>query len=76
MTTVELKLNLPDRIAQEAQRAGLLTEPAPSRLIEEAVRRKAGKKSLDAMQHLRAANVLPLTEKDLAAESQGRARRP
>ncbi len=68
MTTLELKLNLPDELAQEAQRAGLLTEQAVERLIEEAVRRQAGKKLLDAMQRLRAANVPPLTEKEIAAE--------
>ena len=68
MTTLELKLNLPDEVALEAQRAGLLTEEAVGRLIEEAVRREAGKKLLDAMQRLRAANVPPLTEEEIAAE--------
>lgn len=46
----------------------MLTEPAVVRLIEEAVRREAGKKLLDAMQRLRAANVPPLAEEDIAAE--------
>ena len=68
MTTLELKLNLPDEVAQEARRAGLLTEQAVERLIEEAVRREAGKKLIDAMRRLRAANVPPLTEEDVAAE--------
>lgn len=68
MTTLELKLTLPDEVALEAQRAGLLTEQAVGRLIEEAVRREAGKKLLDAMQRLRAANVPPLTEEEIAAE--------
>ncbi len=70
MTTVEVKLNLPDPIAREARRAGLLTEQAIERLIEEAVQREAGKRLLDAMQRLRAANVPPLTEEDIAAEVQ------
>jgi cytochrome P450 len=68
MTTLEVKLNLPDEIAREAQRAGLLTEQAIERLIEEAVRREAGKKLLDAMQRLRAANVPPLSEEEIASE--------
>lgn len=68
MTTLELKLNLPDQLAQEAQRAGLLNEHAIERLIEEAVRREAGKKLLDAMQRLREANVPPLTEEEISAE--------
>lgn len=68
MTTLEVKLNLPDQIAQEAQRAGLLSGQAIERLIEEAVRREAGKKLLDAMQRLRDANVPPLTEDEIAEE--------
>jgi hypothetical protein len=61
-------LNLPDQIAQEAQRAGLLNGRAIERLIEEAVRREAGKKLLEAMQRLREANVPPLSEQDIAEE--------
>ena len=68
MTTLEVKLNLPDQIAQEAQRAGLLSGQAIERLIEEAVRREAGKRLLDAMARLREANVPPLTEEEIAEE--------
>ena len=68
MTTLEVKLTLPDHIALEAQRAGLLTGRAIERLIEEAVRREAGKKLLDAMQRLHGANVPPMTEEDIAAD--------
>lgn len=66
MTTVEI--NLPDSLAKEAQAAGLLAPEAITRLIEEAVKREAGKRLLDAMQRLRAANVPPLTEEEIAAE--------
>ena len=69
MTTLQVKLTLPDQVAKEAKRAGLLTEKAIERLIEEAVQRDAGKKLLDAMQRLRAANVPPLTEEEIAAEA-------
>ena len=65
MTTLEVKLTLPDGLAQEAQRAGLLTGRAIERLIEEAIRREAGKKLLDAMQRLRDANIPPLTEDEI-----------
>ena len=68
MTTLEVTLNLPDQIALEAQRAGLLSGQAIERLIEEAVRREAGKKLLDAMQRLREANVPPLTEEEIDEE--------
>jgi hypothetical protein len=68
MTTLEVTLNLPDQIAQEAQRAGLLNGHAIERLIEEAVRREAGKQLLEAMQRLRDANVPPLSEQDIAED--------
>ena len=71
MTTVEVRLNLPDQVALEAQRAGLLTDQAIGRLIEEAVRREAGKRLLDAMKRLREANVPPLTEEEIAEEVAG-----
>lgn len=67
MTKLQVQLNLPDQMAQEAQRAGLLTGVAIERLIEEALQRKAGKQLLDAMQRLRDANVPPLTEDDISA---------
>jgi cytochrome P450 len=68
MTTLEVQLNLPDQIAQEAQRAGLLNSRAIERLIEEALRREAGKKLLEAMQRLRDANVPPLSEEEVAEQ--------
>jgi hypothetical protein len=68
MTTLQVQLNLSDQVAQEARRAGLLTGAAIERLIEEALRRDAGKKLLDAMQRMHDANVPPLTEEEIAAE--------
>ncbi|WP_291997535.1 hypothetical protein [Candidatus Accumulibacter sp. ACC012] len=68
MATVDLKLNLPDSVVLEAKRAGLLTDQAIGRLIEEAVRREAGKRLLEAMSRLREANAPPLTEDEIAAE--------
>ena len=38
---MELKVNLPDTLANEAQAAGLLTSQAIERLLREAVRSKA-----------------------------------
>ena len=40
MTTLELKLNLPDRLAREAQAAGLLTPEALSQMLKDAMRRR------------------------------------
>jgi hypothetical protein len=41
MTTLEVKLNLPDCLAREAQDAGLLTSASLSKLLKEAMRRRA-----------------------------------
>ena len=68
MTTLDVRLTLPDQLAQAAQRAGLLTGAAIERLIEEALQREAGKQLLDAMQRMRDANVPPLTEHDVSLE--------
>lgn len=68
MTTFDIKFSLPDNVANEARAAGLLAPEAITRLIEEAVKREAGKRLLDAMQRLRAANVPPLTEEEIVAE--------
>ncbi len=40
MKTLELKLNLPDRLAREAQAAGLLTPEALAQLLKDAMRRQ------------------------------------
>ena len=42
MTTVQLTLNLPERLAREAQAAGLLTSEALAQLLRDAMRRRAG----------------------------------
>ena len=41
MTTLEVKLDLPDKLAREAQAAGMLTPRALSRLLKEALQRRA-----------------------------------
>ncbi len=42
MTTLELKLDLPIRLAREAQAAGLLTPEGIRELLQDAMRRRAG----------------------------------
>jgi post-segregation antitoxin (ccd killing protein) len=68
MQTVDLKITLPDQLAHEARAAGLLTEHGIERLIEDAVRRTAGSRLLDAVRRPRDAEGPPLTEEDIAAE--------
>lgn len=42
MTTLELKLNLPDDLAQRAQSAGLLTSEAIESMLCEQLKKRAG----------------------------------
>jgi len=42
MTTLELKVNLPDDLAQRAQSAGLLTSEAIESMLCEQLRKRAG----------------------------------
>lgn len=43
MTTLEVKLDLPDRLAREAQAAGLLTPNALRKLLKDAMQRRAAR---------------------------------
>jgi post-segregation antitoxin (ccd killing protein) len=49
MTTLEVKLNLPDQLAREAQAAGLLTSASISKLLKNAMRRRAAKRGSKPM---------------------------
>ncbi len=46
MTTLEVKLDLPERLAREAQAAGLLTPRALSKLLKDAMQRRAAQSLL------------------------------
>ena len=64
----ELMVKLPDELAQRARSAGLLTDSAIQRLLEEAMRREAGRRLLQAAQQLHAAGVEPMSEEEIVAE--------
>lgn len=66
MTTVEL--TLPDKLAQEAQAAGLLTPQALEAMLREGLRKQRTDELLDAMQRMHAVNVPPMTEEEIQAE--------
>ncbi|MGH8473966.1 MAG: hypothetical protein ACREVJ_16295 [Gammaproteobacteria bacterium] len=68
MTTLELKLSLPERLAKEAQAAGLLTPEAITQLVKEAVRRQAGQALLDAAERVAQADIPPLSMEEIQAE--------
>jgi hypothetical protein len=68
MTTLELKLNLPDRLAREAQAAGLLTPEALSELLKDAMRRRAAQTLLAGAARASKAGSKPLSMDELQSE--------
>ena len=68
MTTLELKLNLPDRLAREAQAAGILTPDALAQLLKEAMRRRAGQALLAGAARATQSGSKPLSMKEIQAE--------
>ena len=68
MTTLELKLNLPDRLAREAQAAGLLTPEALSDLLKDAMRRRAAQALLAGAERASKAGSKPLAMDEIQAE--------
>lgn len=68
MTTLEVKLNLPDSLANEARQAGLLTPEELERLLREALRARRVER-LTAVRETLAANPLPpMTPEEIQAE--------
>jgi post-segregation antitoxin (ccd killing protein) len=64
----EVVVKLPDDLAQRAKNAGLLSDSAIQRLLEEAMRREAGRRLLEVAERLHAAGVEPMSEEEIAAE--------
>ncbi len=68
MTTLEMKFDLPDRLAREAQAAGLLTPHALRELIKDAIRRRAAQALLAGAARSGQAGHKPLSMKEVQAE--------
>jgi len=66
MTTVEI--TLPDQLAQEAQRAGLLTPEAMERMVRTQLRAEGIEKLRQARQTLAANPLPPMTPEEIQAE--------
>ena len=64
----DLVVKLPDELAQRARSAGLLTDMAIQRLLEEAMRHDAGRRLLQVAETLHAAGLEPMSEEDIVAE--------
>ena len=68
-----IQIELPDATAQAAREAGLLSSTAIQELLEDAMRRQAGRRAalarlLAAAPAIEAAGAPPITEEEIAAE--------
>lgn len=68
MTTVELKLSLPDELAAEVQAAGLLTPETVEALLKVALRARRAKAFFDAADTFAAATLPPMSMREIQAE--------
>lgn len=64
----ELVVKLPDELAQRAKNAGLLSDSVIQRLLEEAMRREAGRKLLEVARRVQEAGIPPMTMDEIQAE--------
>ena len=67
MSSLELKLDLPDKLAREAEASGLLTPEAIEALLRAEIRRRRVNKLFDAADRMAALDE-PLTEAEVEAE--------
>ena len=63
----ELKLTLPDSLARDARKAGLLTPKAIGELLREAIRRRAARAFLSNAQRVAEAKIPPMSEEEIQA---------
>ena len=68
MTTLELKLNLPDRLAQDAAQMGLLSSDSLQALLREAVRSRRIAQLALARQRVAEAGIAPLSLEEIQEE--------
>lgn len=84
MTELELKLSLPDQLAEQARAAGLLTSEAIERLVRQAIRKAAIQRFTEIGKQLRESGGVEITPTEMESElkavraelREGRARLP
>lgn len=64
----ELKVVLPDTLAREAKKAGLLTPKAIEEMVRETMRRRAARAFLSNAKQVARAKIAPLNEDEIQAE--------
>ena len=68
MTTLQVKLDLPDSLAKEASSLGLLEPQVLQALLRDAVRNRRLARLAEARKKIAAAGVPPLTMEEIEAE--------
>ena len=68
MTTLELKLDIPDRLAQDAAQMGLLEPDKLQALLREAVRNRRIAQLAEARARVEAAGIAPMSMEEIQAE--------
>jgi hypothetical protein len=68
MTILELKLLLPERLAQDAQAAGLLTPESVEMLLRDELRRRAGARLKESLRKIDETPTPAVTEQDIQTE--------
>ncbi|MFE8646191.1 hypothetical protein ACFX58_13995 [Sphingomonas sp. NCPPB 2930] len=66
MTTVQF--NLPDALVHRARSEGFMSDSAVQQLLEDAMRRKAGRALVALAEQLHAADIEPMSDAELDAE--------
>ncbi len=64
----DLLIRLPDELAQRARSAGLLSDGAIQELLEDAMRRRAGRRLLEMADRIQAAGIPPMSLAEIDAE--------
>lgn len=68
MTTLQVKLDLPDRLVREAKAAGLLTPESLSQLLKQALRRRAGQALLAGAARAAQVGSKPMSMEEIQVE--------
>jgi len=68
VTTLKLRLELPDRFAREAQAAGLLTPESISQLLKDAMRRRAARELLSIADRVEEAGIPEMPMDEIVAD--------
>jgi hypothetical protein len=64
----KIQIELPDAVAKAAQEAGLLSSGAIQGLLEDAMRRQAGRRLMEVADSIHSAGIAPMSMDEIDAE--------